>query len=198
MALDFDGMGMETPGEDLEALAALVRWAQFGRRKAREDGPPSVVEVGSWAGRTALAMARAGACVFCVDHFRGSPGDVTCGLAGELGSDKLAATFFKNTRGLLFDSIFPLVGESLWWARVLPFEADLVFLDAAHDYASVAADIEAWLPKVRKGGILCGHDYWPPGSCPEGTPGYFPGVARAVDRLGKDGVVGRTVWWKRL
>lgn len=36
---------------------------------------------------------------------------------------------------------------------------DLVFIDGAHDVASVAADILAWWPKVRAGGILSGHDY---------------------------------------
>jgi len=36
---------------------------------------------------------------------------------------------------------------------------DFVYLDAAHDYESVMADIEAWLPKVRKGGVIAGHDF---------------------------------------
>ena len=35
---------------------------------------------------------------------------------------------------------------------------DLVFIDADHKYSSVVDDIKAWWPKVRKGGILCGHD----------------------------------------
>ncbi len=34
-----------------------------------------------------------------------------------------------------------------------------VFVDAAHDHASVCADITAWLPKVKIGEILAGHDY---------------------------------------
>jgi hypothetical protein len=38
---------------------------------------------------------------------------------------------------------------------------DFVFIDAAHDYDNVKADILAWLPKVKKTGILAGHDYWP-------------------------------------
>ncbi len=36
---------------------------------------------------------------------------------------------------------------------------DLVFLDAAHDYDNVSADIEAWWPRVADGGWLGGHDY---------------------------------------
>ena len=36
---------------------------------------------------------------------------------------------------------------------------DFVFIDANHTYKSVKEDIEAWFPKVRKGGIVSGHDY---------------------------------------
>jgi hypothetical protein len=36
---------------------------------------------------------------------------------------------------------------------------DVVFLDADHSYDAVIADIKAWMPKIRKGGIICGHDY---------------------------------------
>ncbi len=35
---------------------------------------------------------------------------------------------------------------------------DLVYIDAAHDYSNVTGDIKAWWPKVKKGGILSGHD----------------------------------------
>ena len=37
--------------------------------------------------------------------------------------------------------------------------ADFVFIDARHDFESVFFDFEAWWPKVKPGGILCGHDY---------------------------------------
>jgi len=36
---------------------------------------------------------------------------------------------------------------------------DFVYLDAQHHYDAVRADILAWYPKIRSGGILCGHDY---------------------------------------
>jgi len=47
---------------------------------------------------------------------------------------------------------------------------DAVFIDGDHAYPSVIADIDAWLPKVRPGGILAGHDYTP----------EIPDVVRAV------------------
>lgn len=47
---------------------------------------------------------------------------------------------------------------------------DFVFIDADHKYESVVKDINAWLPKIKKGGIISGHDYFNP--C---------GVKKAVD-----------------
>lgn len=51
---------------------------------------------------------------------------------------------------------------------------DFVFIDAAHDYQSVKDDISSWLPKIKKGGFICGHDYDNPD---------FKGVNRAVEEL---------------
>jgi lipopolysaccharide biosynthesis glycosyltransferase len=36
---------------------------------------------------------------------------------------------------------------------------DFVYIDARHDYDSVLKDIKLWYHKVRKGGIIAGHDY---------------------------------------
>lgn len=62
---------------------------------------------------------------------------------------------------------------------------DMVFIDAAHDTASVARDIEAWLPKIAKGGILAGDDY------------PMASVRAAVDARVPDVQVTATggIWW---
>lgn len=66
--------------------------------------------------------------------------------------------------------------DSLEAAKEVPGELDLVFIDANHEYTQVKQDILAWLPKVREGGILAGHDYAPE------IP-MFSGVKRAVDEI---------------
>lgn len=57
---------------------------------------------------------------------------------------------------------------------------DAIFIDADHSYDSVKADITNYLPKLKKGGILAGHDY---------DSVHFPGVIQAVDEhFGKDNI----------
>ena len=91
---------------------------------------------------------------------------IACGLADIIAllmSDSVGAA------GLFAD-------ESLTW----------VHIDASHDYASVAADIEAWTPKVAPGGWLSGDDY---------HPEWWPGVVGAVrDRLPDAGPWWSTQW----
>jgi len=36
---------------------------------------------------------------------------------------------------------------------------DFCYIDANHGFEYVVADLAAWLPKVRSGGVICGHDY---------------------------------------
>ncbi|CAE7710871.1 rlmJ [Symbiodinium sp. CCMP2456] len=52
-------------------------------------------------------------------------------------------------------------------SQIADGELDFVYLDARHDFAGVVADIHAWWPKVRTGGIFAGHDFVD-GEFPEG------------------------------
>lgn len=44
-------------------------------------------------------------------------------------------------------------------ARKIKKELDFVYIDANHAYEWVKKDIESWLPKVKSGGLVGGHDY---------------------------------------
>ena len=58
------------------------------------------------------------------------------------------------------DIIDVMEGTGHRWVTLFEDEYfDFVFIDADHKYESVKQDIEDWYPKVRKGGILAGHDY---------------------------------------
>jgi len=70
-----------------------------------------------------------------------------------------------------------------------PDALDLVFIDANHSYPHVKENILAWLPKVRPGGLLAGHDYT------IDIPA-FSGVKQAVDEiLGKKIMLGKDRVW---
>ncbi len=43
-----------------------------------------------------------------------------------------------------------------------PKSIDLVYLDGDHRYEAVREDIRAWLPKIKNGGYISGHDYGRP------------------------------------
>lgn len=60
--------------------------------------------------------------------------------------------------------------ESHWAAPLVQEPLDFCYIDGDHDYAAVKQDIADYWPKLKKGGILGGHDFH-----------YtWPGVIRAV------------------
>jgi predicted O-methyltransferase YrrM len=60
---------------------------------------------------------------------------------------------------------------------------DFVYIDANHAYEAVRADLAAWWPKVRAGGIFAGHDYLN-GTLPQGVFGVRQAVNEHAARTG--------------
>lgn len=68
---------------------------------------------------------------------------------------------------------------------------DFVFIDLSHAYPDTVNDIRAYLPKVKPGGIIAGHDYHP----------EWPGVIQSVNEVfGGDYKFDwkEVIWWKQL
>lgn len=68
---------------------------------------------------------------------------------------------------------------------------DFVFIDGNHYYEFVCDDILSWMPKVKQGGILAGHDYVVKSNC---------GVIQATEELLPDLSVNllAKVWWYEI
>lgn len=74
-----------------------------------------------------------------------------------------------------------LVGKSAEKAKLFNNnELDFCFIDTAHDYESVKADIIAWLPKVKPSGWIFMHDFDNPS---------FPGVKKAMEDVFAEGTI---------
>ena len=146
-----------------------------------------VVELGAWCGRSSMALSSATS-VLCVDTWRGSK-ETASELAG--GFDPWLE-WRRNTA--LYQNITPvrcdLASETdkSFLSRLTQSMggADMVFVDAAHDYESVLRDIGTARHLIGKGGLLCGHDF----------SGAWPGVVAAVRELIPDvQVAAETIWW---
>jgi SAM-dependent methyltransferase len=121
------------------------------------------VEVGCWQGQS-LAFFLVEAYnsgkrfkVFGCDHFRGSVGDGP--LIQEAKLKSIVAHCSHNLRRAAHP--FALIhAESAIGAGFLPDSSvDYCFIDAGHMYDEVKADIAAWVPKMKPGGIMAGHDF---------------------------------------
>jgi hypothetical protein len=127
--------------------------------------PAHFVEVGSWMGRSAASMAESirdqGKLIRfdCVDTWKGS----------EYGSHPAKVAAMETTLDQQFRfnlrrfGLWPYVNQvdasSVEAASTYEDESlDMVMLDADHRTEAVLADLDAWMPKLKPGGVICGHD----------------------------------------
>jgi len=139
-------------------------------------------------------------------------------VIAEIGVDKGETTKYllehcDLEKYVLVDSSFnlelekELEGKSVEIQKMTSLEAsklyedetfDFIFIDADHQFKSVSEDIEAWIPKVKKGGVISGHDYFRTGDRPDTQ------VASAVFKIfGYVNLISdegpnsdRCVWWQ--
>ena len=138
--------------------------------------PKVVVELGTFLGASAIAMARSvrrwGGVVYCVDTW-----------AGELNRDggspvgrtplmilSCARAMVEADIGASVRLIPALTREA---ARYWTEPIDFLYVDADHSYEGTLDDLVAWVPHVRQGGLIAGDDYGHP---------LYPGVSTAWAR----------------
>lgn len=149
-----------------------------------------VLELGAQYGFSTVVLAQAARRVTSVDWHQGDASIAAMGgecadtwepYQANLARYGIAAKV--DARRGRFDAVLPALA-----AQGALFDG--VFIDAQHDAASVAADLELVLPLIRPGGWVAFHDYGRGEAT--GHPGF--GVTGVADRFGVTGVAGHLAW----
>jgi hypothetical protein len=161
----------------------------FLEQVVAEWRPRTLVEVGVWKGASVLHLARmmqrhgVEGTVIAVDTWLGAIDHwADPGLFAELRAENGYPSLYKTFLGNILhegqaERVVPLPLDSTNAAALMHLRGiavDVVHLDAGHEEASVAADLAAWWPVLRPGGMLIADDY-------DAEGGKFPGVMRAVN-----------------
>ena len=149
-----------------------------------KDGD-TFVEVGSWLGASAVYLAQEfvnrqkNIHLFCVDTWQGSNELEHKQKIAQLGgNENLYKKFLDNINESGLKNKIKSIRKSSIEASN-DFEDNslsVVFIDASHVYHDVINDLKSWYPKVKKGGIIAGHDYYP--SHPISDIGVVPAVQK--------------------
>lgn len=162
-------------GERIESIQEMVSsvpgWMEQNEgaalyELARYLAPvPTVVELGSWKGKSTCWLAsaikdRGEGKVHAVDLWNWKPGK------RQIHADEVFDEFNLNLQKLgLAEYVETIrmktVDASRKWRISKPI--GLLFIDASHRYAAVRADFEYWSPMVAVGGYIAFHDVdtWP-------------------------------------
>jgi predicted O-methyltransferase YrrM len=199
--MDLSDLYTQSPYQGFNAQAHKAPFSGWGstsptfKKVIESVRPQLIVEVGSWKGCSAIHMAKVAAGaglkpkIVCIDTWLGAlefwqnknDGEHYGALSITNG---YPTVFYKFLANVCFNGleqqVIPFPQTSLIAARWLAWkqvQADLIYIDASHDYPDVALDLAAYYPLVRNGGVLFGDDF---------IPETWPGVARAVTEFAKD------------
>lgn len=132
-------------------------------------GPQATMaEIGVWTGAGTRIFTKYFRTVYAIDPWEPGPE-----IASEYNMIEVEAIFDRRFKDN--EKIIKVRQESIEAAETFKDSFfDMVYIDAIHDYEHAKQDIEIWKNKIKKGGILAGHDY----------EKRFPGVKKAVDEIG--------------
>lgn len=158
---DLRGMGSDTP-VFYEVISATR--------------PDTILEVGSWKGRSAIQMAQVVKAlglkteIGCIDTWLGSPeflrpGNRHCEAMNFVnGYPTLFYTFMKNVIESETDSVITPIPNTADNAALilgkLGVKADFIYIDAAHYYKAVLDDLTNYWELLSDRGIIAGDDFY--------------------------------------
>jgi|TARA_B100000780_G_scaffold110340_1_gene77195 predicted O-methyltransferase YrrM len=131
-----------------------------------------MLEIGSYCGESTMLLGASGIFdeIHCIEPFEGHE---KANTLFDRDWSEVKREFWTNTR-YFKDKVHLYQDYSYNIVDSFADESfDFIYIDASHEYEDITQNIENYLPKVKKGGVIGGHDYIE----------EFPGVIRAVDEL---------------
>ena len=122
-----------------------------------DNSEKTMIEIGSFVGESTILFAQSFKKVIAIDPFLADydPADPTSYL---FEFKNVYDTYLDRTSS--YSNIQTLTMTSDEASNVLNEETfDFVYIDGLHTYTGVKTDIINYLPKVKKGGVIGGHDY---------------------------------------
>jgi hypothetical protein len=159
-------------------------------RNLKMQGGLNMIEIGSYMGESTAIFAMSGIfnSIHCIDPWEG---EEESNNEGNRTWEAVRTEFETNTRQWRH-GFHPKVWEyknyshkchHLWPDN----SVDFIYIDGNHSYESVKQDIELYLPKLKKGGIIAGHDYKFLNIDNRGNwatiDSQFPGTIKAIDEV---------------
>lgn len=125
-----------------------------------ETSNKSMVEIGCYAGESTEVWCDNFSYVTCIDPWLDGKGYDENDIASQRMSDEIEKQF--DNRLSRFDNYSKMKDFSYNVADNFEDESlDFVYIDGEHTYKGVKKDIELFMPKVKNGGFIGGHDYKP-------------------------------------
>ena len=144
----------------------------------------SIIEVGCWEGKSTIALAKAvfPEVLICNDTWLGNVQESI--VTGKTHATELILKerdvykVFLDNMDLLTDGNYTVIKrDCMEWLAEYSDPIKFIHIDASHEYESVKKTIDLVLPKMVKGGIICGDDFL---SANMGCTDLHGGVERAV------------------
>jgi predicted O-methyltransferase YrrM len=145
--------------KDVYSLPGMLTYAEvdclyhLGQFNQREG---AIVEIGSWKGKSTIALALGAAKVHQEKIYAIDPHKI---FPEEKYFEDTEAEFFANIKQAGIDSqVAPMIMTSEEAARGWNKPVRLLWIDGDHRYESIKLDFALWEPHVVEGGILAMHD----------------------------------------
>lgn len=177
--------------DDTEGYVTRVQVSEGGTPYEVRTNNRKALEIGSYMGESCHMLASSGLFnggITVIDPWLGDE-EFNTSHTPELRWHwgEVIREFKLNIRN--FNRINIIQGKSEDYVHTFEDEElSFVYIDAVHSYEAVKESIELFLPKIKAGGYIAGHDYNlasldAPLDRSKDIPGSWKGVVRAVDEM---------------